>query len=110
MGSRNLYLVFSRPPDGVSDDEYQRWYDLHARENIQSPGFVSTRRYAITPSRGDDKALSHLALYEYEGEQRVWREDLDRRILEGRIDLPEWFGEITFQSWDCAPLSDRIEP
>jgi tRNA A37 threonylcarbamoyladenosine biosynthesis protein TsaE len=110
MGTRNLYLVFSKPPGRVSDEEYQRWYDLHAKENIQSPGFVSARRFAVSPSRGDGEPLSHLALYEYEGDQQVWRDDLDRRIATGQIQLPEWFGEITFQSWDCAPLSDRIEP
>jgi hypothetical protein len=110
MASRNLYLVFSKPPDRIANEDYQRWYDLHAHENIQSPGFVSARRYAITPARGDQTGLSHLALYEYEGEQRTWREDLDRRIEQGQIQLPEWFGEITFQSWDCSPVSDRIDP
>jgi tRNA A37 threonylcarbamoyladenosine biosynthesis protein TsaE len=110
MGTRKLYLVFSKPPDRVSDDEYQRWYDVHAHENIQSPGFISARRFAVTPARGDGTQLTHLALYEYEGEQQVWRDDLDRRIEQGRIHLPEWFGEITFQSWDCSAVSDRIEP
>ena len=31
--SENLYLVLSRPPDGLSADEYDHWYDLHVREN-----------------------------------------------------------------------------
>jgi tRNA A37 threonylcarbamoyladenosine biosynthesis protein TsaE len=110
MGTRNLYLVFSKPPSRVSGEEYQRWYDLHARENIQSPGFVSARRYAVEPSRGDGEPLTHLALYEYEGEQHVWRDDLDRRLGQGQIQLPEWFGDITFQSFDCSAVSDRIEP
>ena len=39
----------------------------------------------------------------------MWRDDLDRRIEQGQIQLPEWFGEITFQSWDCSPVSDRID-
>jgi tRNA A37 threonylcarbamoyladenosine biosynthesis protein TsaE len=110
MGTRNLYLVFSKPPDRVSEEDYQRWYDLHARENIESPGFVSVRRFAVTPSRGDHAPLTHLALYEYEGDGSVWRKDLDRRIETGQIQLPEWFKDITFQSWDCNAVSDRIEP
>ncbi len=110
MTERKLYLVFSRPPERVSDDEYQAWYEKHARENIRSPGFLSAHRFAVTPSRGEHAPLSHLALYEYEGDARTWREDLDRRIEAGEIDLPEWFGEIQFQSWDCSALSDRIEP
>jgi hypothetical protein len=108
--SQKLYLVFSRPPDRISEEEYQRWYDLHARENIRSPGFLSARRFAVTPARGNATRLTHLALYEYEGEMERWRDDLNRRIDAGDIDLPEWFGEITFESWDCEPLSGRIEP
>jgi tRNA A37 threonylcarbamoyladenosine biosynthesis protein TsaE len=107
--SKKLYLVFSRPPERISEEEYLRWYEDHARENIESPGFLSTRRYSVTPSRGHTKPLTHLALYEYEGDSADWREDLDRRIETGEIELPEWFDEITFESWDCTALTDRIE-
>ena len=105
----NLYLVFSKPPAGVSAEEYDRWYDLHVRENIVSPGFLSARRYHVSTAR-DEPPFSHLALYEYEGEMQTWRTDLTRRIELREIVLPEWFGEITFGSWDCKPLTDRIEP
>lgn len=106
----NLYLVFSKPPDSVSAEEYDRWYDLHVRENIVSPGFLSAQRYAITPARDAPVPFSHLALYEYEGELSTWRTDLDRRLATGEITLPEWFPQITFGSWDCRPLTDRILP
>jgi tRNA A37 threonylcarbamoyladenosine biosynthesis protein TsaE len=108
--AKKLYLVFSRPPERISEEEYLRWYEDHARENIESPGFVSTQRYSVRPSRGDSTPLTHLALYEYEGDEADWREHLERRIAEGEIVLPEWFDEITFESWDCQALTDRIEP
>jgi tRNA A37 threonylcarbamoyladenosine biosynthesis protein TsaE len=107
---QKLYLVFSRPPDRISNEEYLRWYDLHARENIVSPGFLSAQRFSVTAARDNATPLTHLALYEYEGEMDTWRQDLERRIDEKDIDLPEWFGEITFESWDCSPLTERIEP
>lgn len=106
----NLYLVFSKPPSGISESEYDAWYEHHARENIVSPGFLSARRYAITPARDAPVPFSHLALYEYEGEMSTWRTDLTKRIEEGGIVLPEWFGEIAFASWDCTPVSERAEP
>jgi hypothetical protein len=106
----NLYLVLSKPPDGVSAEEYDRWYHHHVRENIVSPGFVSARRYAIEPTQEEPVRLSHLALYEYEGDMSVWRTDLTRRIEAGEIVLPEWFGGIRFSSWNCIPLEDRVEP
>jgi hypothetical protein len=107
---RKLYLVFSRPPERVSEEEYQRWYEQHARESIESPGFLSTQRFSLSRSRGDAAPLTHLALYEYEGDAADWREDLERRIDEGAIELPEWFDGITFESWDAHALTDRIEP
>jgi hypothetical protein len=106
----NLYLVLSKPPDGLPPEEYHRWYDLHVRENIVSPGFLGARRYALEPSQEERVVHRHLALYEYEGDMSTWRTDLTRRIDSGEIVLPEWFPEITFSSWAATPLSDRIEP
>jgi tRNA A37 threonylcarbamoyladenosine biosynthesis protein TsaE len=108
--SPNLYLVLSQPPDALSAEEYDRWYDLHVRENIVSPGFVSARRYELEPSRDEPVPYRHLALYEYEGDMSVWRTDLTRRIETGDVVLPEWFSGIRFSSWSARPLTDRIAP
>ena len=61
---RNWRLPYMRP---------LRWYEDHARENIESPGFLSARRFAVTPARDNATRLTHLALYEYEGEMERWR-------------------------------------
>jgi hypothetical protein len=106
----NLYLVLSKPPEDMPPEDYDRWYDLHVRENIVSPGFVSARRYELEPPREEPVAFSHLALYEYEGDTSTWRTDLTRRIETGDVVLPEWFPQIRFSSWAALPLSDRIEP
>jgi len=106
----NLYLVLSKPPESLPPEEYDRWYDLHVRENIVSPGFASARRYELEPSRDEPVAFSHLALYEYEGDMSTWRTDLTKRIETGDVVLPEWFPQIRFSSWAALPLSERIEP
>jgi hypothetical protein len=106
----NLYLVLSKPPEGVPSQEYDRWYHHHVRENIVSPGFLSARRFSIDPSFDEPVSFSHLALYEYEGDMSVWRKDLSRRIETGEIVLPKWFDGIRFSSWNCLPLEDRVEP
>jgi hypothetical protein len=106
----NVYLVFSRPPEDLPPDEYDRWYDLHIRENIVSPGFVSAQRFAVRPVRETPVAYSHLALYSYRGEMGSWRTDLDARLDRGEIVLPDWFDGIRFSTWDGVPLTDRIQP
>jgi hypothetical protein len=45
--SENLHLVLSKPPEAISDDEYNRWYDFHLGELLVVPGFVSARRYRL---------------------------------------------------------------
>jgi hypothetical protein len=106
----NLYLVFSKPPEEISWEQYDRWYDRHVRENIVSPGFLSARRFALEPVPEAPVRFSHLALYEYEGDMSVWRTDLTKRIDTGEVVLPDWFGGIHFGSWNCVPLGDRVEP
>lgn len=107
---KRLYLVFSKPPDSVSESEYHRWYDRHIRENIVSPGFLSAKRYAVRAVPDGSAPFTHLALYEYEGEMSGWRTDLARRIESGEIVLPAFFSEIHFSSFDCTPLGERVEP
>jgi hypothetical protein len=123
----NLYLVFSKPPDEVSGEEYDRWYDQHVRENIVVPGFLAARRFAVdpvivgsrtaprrfAPASGDggaSVAYSHLAMYEFEGDIESLRTALFERIESGETILPEWFDEIRFATWTCTSLGDRIEP
>ena len=108
--SSNVYLVFSKKPDEISAEEYDRWYHAHVRENIVSTGFTSARRYAITPATGTPGPYEHLALYEYEGDMSIWRQDLTRRIEQGEVVLPPWFKGITFGSWECVPIDEKALP
>jgi hypothetical protein len=110
--ANNLYLVFSQKPDHVATDAYRAWYEHHAQENIESPGFVSAQRYVVREVVASEEvgAEQHLALYEYEGDMATWRTDLTRRIQTGDVVLPEWFKQITFKSWACRPLGGLLTP
>ena len=107
----NMYLVFSAPPEGVSPEEYDRWYHHHIRENLEAPGFVAGQRFRLTPAVTKDGPAaphSHLALYEFEGPLERWRENLESRITSGNIVLPEYFPQIRFGSWECTPVDERV--
>jgi hypothetical protein len=106
----HLYLVLSSPPEGVSAEEYDRWYHDHVRENIAQPGFHGARRYEVQPTRGDGMPQhTHLAVYEYDGDLQGMGERLDRRIKAGEIVLPPWFGGIRFQSMSASALEPAVE-
>jgi len=57
--TENLHLVFSKPPEAISDEEYNRWYDFHLGEILVVPGFVSARRYRLQTVKGDWTPSGH---------------------------------------------------
>ena len=59
--SENLHLVFSKPPEAISDDAYNRWYDFHLGEILVVPGFVSARRYRVATRQQEPYAVARAA-------------------------------------------------
>jgi hypothetical protein len=116
--SDNLHLVFSKPPESVSDDAYNRWYDFHLGEILVVPGFASARRYRLETVKGEWTPSGHryLSAYELEGEPREVMAELDKEVASGRMKLPTWFPQVTFASFNCyahgnpapARLADRL--
>ena len=118
-----IQIVYSRKPDGVSDEEYDAWYDAHRYEILSIPGFVSVQRFAIEPVVGADspEAFTHIALYEVEGDF----DELARNMALMHLDsadayveykrqtgseppLPRWWDDVRFASWNGRSLGDRI--
>ena len=101
--TENLHLVFSKPPEAIPDEEYNRWYDFHLGEILVVPGFVAARRYRLQTVKGDWTPSGHryLSAYELEGDPRDVMRELDKEVASGRMRLPGWFPEITFASFNC---------
>jgi hypothetical protein len=108
----NLHLVFSRPPEHVSDQEYNRWYDAHLGEILVVPGFVAARRYRLQTVKGDWTPSAHryLSAYEIEGQPQQVMADLDQEVASGRMRLPDWFPQITFASFNCYSHGNPTGP
>lgn len=107
----NIHLVYSRRPDSIPEEEYNRWYDFHLGEILVVPGFKSARRFALSPEVVDPAngtGYTHLSLYEIEGDVAQVMRDLDAEASSGRMDLPDWFDEIVFASWNAASLGERV--
>jgi hypothetical protein len=47
---RPIHVVYSVPPDGVRDDAYSEYYEMHVAEILETPGFVAARRYWLEPA------------------------------------------------------------
>jgi hypothetical protein len=108
----NLHLVFSKPPEHISTKDYNRWYDYHLGEILAVPGFVAARRYRLQTIKGEwtPSAHRHLSAYELEGHPKDVMAELAKESASGRMQLPGWFPQITFASFNCYSHGNRTEP
>lgn len=121
--SESLHIVFSEPPEGVSDEEFNAWYDAHLDEILSVPGFVAARRFQLDPVVAD-AGVPHrfLTVYEIDGDPADAIRELEgagfgskdsyaalKDVDAGSLELPEWFHRAHFASWNCVPLGDRVE-
>jgi len=108
----HLHLVFSKPPDWLSDEDYNSWYDFHLSEILVVPGFIAARRYRLETTNGTipPSEMRFLSMYEVEGDPRDVMIELDKEIESGRMDLPSWFPEIRFASFNCFSHGNATDP
>lgn len=114
--SQHLHIVFSQPPEGVSDDDFNRWYDAHLREILGVPGFLSARRFRLDPVVADpDVRYRYLAVYEIDGDPAdaiaalagagMGSKDSYTALKDGgagSLELPEWFARADLLLRDAA--------
>jgi hypothetical protein len=116
-----LHIVVSEPPEGVSDDEFNAWYDAHVDEILAVEGFSAVRRFRLEPVVGEG-TMPHrfVAIYETDRDPREAVAALERAGMgskdsytelkdsdQGKLPLPEWFERVGFASWNCFPLGER---
>ena len=111
--SENLHLVFSKPPEAISDEEYNRWYDFHLGEILVVPGFISARRYRLQTVKGDWTPSGHryLSAYEIEGDPRdlaTLRANLGAARVTNEAGWPAWFDPTPWTSLDANAIGDRV--
>jgi hypothetical protein len=106
-----VHVVFSRRPESVPEDEYNAWYGRHIAEILALPGFAAATRYALVPALDEPAEpdnFTHAAIYEIEGNVADAMAALDAEVASGRMNLPDWFGQIRFSSWQAAPLGPLV--
>jgi hypothetical protein len=119
-----LHIVVAQPPDGVSDEDFNRWYDAHLDEILAVKGFRSAQRFRLDPVVGDG-VLPHrfICVYETDGDPRDAVAELERAGMgnadaygelkdddEGTLPLPAWWAGVRFASWNLLPLGERRGP
>jgi len=107
-----VYLVFSRRPQLVTEEEYDRWHEIHISQVLAVPGFAAAARYELVPALEEPAApdrFTRASVYEIDASAREALAALAHAVSSGRMDLPDWFGAIQVGSWLAHPLGQRIE-
>ncbi|HLW95209.1 MAG TPA: hypothetical protein VKS25_07535 [Solirubrobacteraceae bacterium] len=104
------YIVLSKPPDGVSAEQYNEWYDGHMRELLELPGFVSAQRSALTfrGARGEAFAYDYLVRYGIDGDLEEALAGLRAAADGGRLYFPDWFPNIRTSGFVVEPITDTV--
>jgi hypothetical protein len=126
--TKYIHLVFSDPPAGVSEDEFNTWYDAHVQEILAVDGWVSATRYRLDGVVAADETggYRYLSLYELDCMPDVAVANLaaagmgnadtyidmkgEHTTGDDPLPLPDWFADIRFGSWNATATSDRIVP
>lgn len=120
---RNLHIVFSHPGEGVSDEEFDRWYDEHLDEILSMPGFHAAQRYrleAAVEAEGIEIPFRNLAVYEVDDDTARLMAGMEEANLDSadsyvdRKDagddgpqLPPWWSQVRFASFNCIAVGER---
>jgi len=107
-----IYVVFSRHPQLVTEEDYDRWHGMHISQVLGVPGFAAATRYELVPALDEPAEadrFTRASVYEMQVSAREAMAALADTVSSGRMDLPDWFGKIHVASWLAHPLGPRVE-
>jgi hypothetical protein len=104
------YIVLSKPPEGVSAEEFNEWYDRHMVEILELPGFVSAQRSSLTlrGHRGDAFDYEYIVRYGIDGDLDATLAGLREAVAAGRLYFPDWFPSIRTSGFAVAPITETV--
>jgi hypothetical protein len=105
---RGIHVVYSVPPEGVSDDEYSAFAEHHVAEILETPGFVEARRYWLAPAVPNRPPVEyrHAVVYVMDRPSAGPLAELHAR----ERPRPPWYGGVRYASFDGRPLEeDELE-
>ena len=107
------FLVLSSPPEGVSDDQYDAWYDTHVDELLERvPEFVAAERCHLqlhTNSSGEPEPYRFLTRYTIaDGAtfDEAWA-GLRAAVGSGEMTFDDWFGGVVSAGFVCTTVMRR---
>jgi hypothetical protein len=107
------FLVLSSPPEGVTDDQYDAWYDTHVDELLaRVPEFVSAERCHLqlhSNSSGEPEPYRFLTRYtiaDGAAFDAAWS-GLRAAVGSGEMTFDDWFSGVVSAGFVCTTVARR---
>ncbi len=109
--TKQYYFVWTQPPEGVSDQEFNDWYEVHVSEVLSLPGFVSAERFMLRMRRSTSENPANYSFgirYEIEGDfEEAWRR-LRRVADSDEMFSTAWSEDISSIGWQATPIGTKV--
>jgi hypothetical protein len=106
------FLVLSSPPAGVSDGQYDAWYDTHVDELLaRVPQFVAAERchlqlHAASDEREQYRFLTRYTIAPDASFDEAWAA-LRAAVDGGDMTFEDWFGGVASAGFVCTTVTQR---
>jgi hypothetical protein len=108
--SSALHIVFSRRPQVVTDEDYDRWYETNISRGLGLPGVAPVARYELVPALDDPAEpdrFDRAAIFQIEAMSPELMAALAANAS-GSTEQPDRFAEFPMSSWLAYPLGERL--
>ncbi|MFT4230259.1 MAG: hypothetical protein QM602_08225 [Microbacterium sp.] len=106
----HLWLVNNDLPEDVAE-EFNQWYsDVHIPQLLQIPGFVSGRRFALSPVQNGSKEPElrrYLSVFELAGDPQAVFDALRAAVTAGRVDPAPFPGSVSTTA-NFVPIGPKL--
>jgi hypothetical protein len=105
---RQHFLVLSTPPDGVTDAQFDAWYDTHVDELLERvPQFVAAERCHLARHAGEEQPYRFLTRYTIEGDFDAAWQGLRSAVDGGGMTFEAWFPQVRSAGLRCTTVTER---
>jgi len=105
--AKNILVVLTNPVSG-KEDEYNAWYsDVHIREIVDIPGFLSAQRFKLADAQmGGAGSHRYLAIYEVEGDPAAALDALKKARPD--LQMSDALDRSTIAAHMFTAITDRV--
>ena len=105
--ANSIFVVLTNPVEG-REDEFNQWYsDIHVREVVDIPGFVSAQRFALSDAQSAGAGPhKYLAIYEVEGDPAAALEAL--KAARPNLNMSDALDRASISTRMFTPITGKV--